>query len=151
MDNGRYSFSQAQGHEEIPGPLKLEELPEDARTRIWNLFFGHLKKSKTTDNVFGESRITGDWAYVFRAAHAEFDVRPLDDWRTDFEPFCENLRNRIESLSFNKVFDLIQFVLRHPRCPRGFVTEIEEYVCGQPPCVHHRRRTAADHYPLRHT
>ena len=124
MDNGGYSFSQAQGYEEIPGPLKLEDLPKDARTHIWNLFFVHLQKSKGTDNFFGESWIAGDWAHVFKAAHAKFDVRALDDWITDFRPFCKNLRKQIESLPFNKVFDLIQFVLRHPRCPRGFVTEM---------------------------
>ena len=123
MDNGRYSFSQAQGYEEIPGPLKLEELPKDARTRIWNLFFVHLKKTMSTE-MMGGSWIGGDWAPVFQAAHTKFDVRALDDWRTDFEPFCKNLRTRIESLPFNKVFDLIQFVLRHPRCPHGFVTEM---------------------------
>ena len=124
MGNGRYSFSQAQGYEEIPGPLKLEDLPKDARTHIWNLFLVHLRKSKGTDNVFGESWIAGDWAHVFQAAHAKFDILALDDWSTDFWLFCKNLRQRIESLPFNKLFDLIQFILRHPRCPRGFVTEM---------------------------
>ena len=33
MGYERHSFSQAQGYEEIPGPLKLEELPKEARTR----------------------------------------------------------------------------------------------------------------------
>ena len=125
MDNGRYSFSQAQGYEDIPGPLKLEELPKDARTRIWNLFFGHLEKSISTDRAgFDGPWIGGEWAQVFQAAHVKFDVRALDDWRADFWPFCKDLRNRIESQPFNKVFDRIQFVLRHPRCPRGFVTEM---------------------------
>ncbi len=124
MDNGRYSFSQAQGYKEIPGPLKLEELPKDARTRIWNLFFVHLRKSKSTNPSRRQVRISGDWARVFQATHAEFDNLPLDDWSRDFRPFCKNLRKQIESLPFNKVFDLIQFVLRHPCCPREFVTEM---------------------------
>ena len=124
MDNGRYSFSQAQGYEEIPGPLKLEDLPKDARTHIWNLFFVHLQKSKGTDNLFGESWIAGDWAHVFQAAHAKFDIRALDEWSTDFGSsvrICANGSNRCRSTSS---FDLIQFVLRHPRCPRRFVTEM---------------------------
>ena len=124
MGYERHSFSQAQGYEEIPGQLKLEELPKKARTRIWNLFFVHLEKSMGTDNVLGGSWIAGDWAQVFQAVHVKFDDRALDDWRTDFWPFCKNLRQRIESQPFNKVFDLIQFVLRHSRCPRGFVTEM---------------------------
>ena len=51
MSYGQYSFSQAQGYEEIPGPLKLEELPKEARTRIWNLFFAHLSKSMSADTM----------------------------------------------------------------------------------------------------
>ena len=51
----------------------------------------------------------------------KFDVLALDDWSTDFERFCKNLRKRIESLPFNKVFDLIQFVLRHPDNPVRFI------------------------------
>ena len=51
MDNEQYSFSQAQGYEEIPGPLKLEELPKDARIRIWNQFFVHLGQSQTFDDL----------------------------------------------------------------------------------------------------
>ena len=38
-------------YEEIPGPLKLEELPKDAWTRIWNLFFLHLRKSNPQTSV----------------------------------------------------------------------------------------------------
>ena len=89
MDNGRYSFSQAQGYEEIPGPLKLEELPKDARTRIWNLFFGHLRKSKSTDFRGRPGRIRGDWVSVFRATHTDFDILPLDNWSTDFDLLCK--------------------------------------------------------------
>ena len=96
MGYERHSFSQAQGYEEIPGPLKLEELPKEARTRIWNLFFVHLKKSTSRD-IGQYEWLGGDWAHVFQAAHAEFDVRALDDWKTDFQPFCKNLRKRIES------------------------------------------------------
>lgn len=71
------------------------------------------------------SWIIGDWADIFQATHTQFDNLPLDDWNTGFEFLSKNLRNRIESLPFNKVFDLIQFVLRHPSCPRQFVTQMK--------------------------
>ena len=32
-DPGMLTFSQAQGYEDLPGPLKLKELPSEARTR----------------------------------------------------------------------------------------------------------------------
>ena len=46
-DPGLLTFSQAQGYEEMPGPLKLEQLPEEARTRIWNMFFPQIKNELT--------------------------------------------------------------------------------------------------------
>ena len=43
-DPRRLTFSQAQGYEEIPGPLQLGELPKESRTRIWNLFFRYINE-----------------------------------------------------------------------------------------------------------
>ena len=41
-DPGMLTFSQAQGYEELPGPLKLEELLSEARMRIWNVFYSFM-------------------------------------------------------------------------------------------------------------
>ena len=146
MSYGQYSFSQAQGYEEIPGPLKLEELPKEARTRIWNLFFAHLSKSMSADTMgLGGPWIGRPWEQVFQATHTQFDILSLDDWSPDFRPFCKKFRKRIESQPFNKVFDLIQFVLRHPQCPSEFVAGLRRVFadsrlaytldCGPPPTI----------------
>ena len=121
----RVSFSQAQGYEEIPGPLQLEELPREARTRIWNLFFVHLKKSMSTAEFVGGSWIGGGWEDILRAAHADFHISPLDEWSSDYWPACKKLREYIETRPFNKVFDLIQFVLRHPQRPPEFIRQLQ--------------------------
>lgn len=121
------TFSQAHGYEEVPGPLKLEELPRAARTHIWNVFYVHLDEARfdPTPNVvvLGASKswaIGGAWEEVFRAKHLWHDDLPLDEWRPDFGGFCRDLRNDIETMPFYKVFDLLQFVMRHPQCPRDF-------------------------------
>ena len=120
-----YSFSQTHGYEEVPRPLKLTELPEEARTRIWNLFFVHLDQSMSTSNMGGGPWVGRAWKYILRTMHVRFDNLALDDWRSDFWPVCKKLRKRVETAPFNEVFDLIQFVLRHPHCPRQFVTEMK--------------------------
>ena len=125
MDDARLSFSQAQGHEEVPGPLQLGELPKGARTRIWNLFFVHLNKSMATAEFVDGSWISRGWDDILRAAHADFHNSPLDEWSSDFGPACKKLREYIETRPFNKVFDLIQFVLRHPQCPPGFIKDMK--------------------------
>ena len=121
------SFSQAQGYEDVPGPLQLGELPRDARTQIWNLFFEHVRRStKTVDPyMFAELWIAAPWDEILRAKHVHFDRGRLDEWGPRFPSVRDNLRRGIEELPFNTVFDLIQFVLRHPRCPRGFVKQMK--------------------------
>ena len=35
-----------------------------------------------------------------------------------------DLRNRVATLPLNQVFDLVQFLMRHPHCPADFVSEL---------------------------
>ena len=126
-DPRELSFSQAQGYEEIPGPLKLEELPKEARTEIWNLFFDHISKSRTRgglDVLDGGPWITGPWYEILRAKH-RYDRRPLDEWDSRYSTVHRNLREHIQERPFNRVFDLIAFVLRHPQCPREFIGQMK--------------------------
>ena len=122
MGDGQVSFSQKYGYEEIPKQLKLEELPAEARTQIWNLFYLYLEKSAVfPHHSMGRPKIGGPWKEISQAVHIGFDNLPLDEWRSDFEGFCQNLRRRIESQPFYKVFDLVEFIVRHAQCPSHFV------------------------------
>ena len=123
VDDRLYSFSHAQGYEELPSALKLEELPREARTTIWNLLFSNLDESMKTSNMGYGPWVGGDWKHILRAAHVEFYILPLDDWHADFWPICKKLRKHLETQPLNKVFDLIQFILRHPECPRGLIVQ----------------------------
>ena len=115
----KVTFSQAQGYEEIPGPLRLEALPRQARTHIWNVFYYHLDQSTETW-AFDQRYISRIWEEILRAKHLFHDNLPLDEWSVNFGPIAQKLRGDIERMPFNKVFDLLQFVLRHPKCPRTF-------------------------------
>lgn len=122
MGYSQLSFSQENNYEKVPGPLKLEELPQEARTRIWNLFYRYLEGASKFSRHSVRKRIGVPWTVIFKSLRDEFDCLPLDEWDSEFDGFCMDLRDRIESQPFNKVFDLIQFVLRHPECPSEFVT-----------------------------
>ena len=121
-DARELSFSQAHGYEDVPRTLKLGELPGSARTRIWNFLFSHL--DKTMDTGHWGQYVGGNWKDILQTAHVEFYILPLDDWCADFWPICKKLRKYIETQPFNRVFDLIQFVLRHRQCPRGFADRL---------------------------
>ena len=129
VGDGPHSFSQAQGYEAIPGPLKLGELPDDARTGIWNLLFDHIRQSITRDfldTLAGGPWIRGAWEEILRAKHCHFEHRPVDDWNPEFSRIRKDLRQFIEMQPFNRVFDLIQFVLRQRVCPRSFTARMRD-------------------------
>ncbi len=147
------SFSQAQSYEDIPGVLKLEELPENARTRICNVFYASIEQSKEPvvhiSSLLG-FKIGGVWEVVLRDKHIYHDNRPLDDWKNQIqntiqqlrytrrgeEPLDElnsgfnhitgELKHSIETLPFHKVFDMVQYILRHPKCPREVITLMKQ-------------------------
>ncbi len=124
MEYSQRSFSQRYGYEEIPARLKLEELPSEARIRIWNLFYASLKSSRL--KLPRRNPVIGSpWGQIFLSLHTDFDCLPRDEWNPEFNYFCGDLRDRIESIPlFNRVFDMIEFVLSHPECPRQFVEQM---------------------------
>lgn len=135
------TFSQAQGYEEIPRPLKLEELPAEARVQIWNAFYFHIERSLDRR----QRRVIGAWADILESKHAMHDNRPLDEWSADIGAVRRDLRKRIETLPFNRLFDLIQFTLRHSSCPPNFASRMRQVFSrcrlaytvdeGQPPTI----------------
>ena len=128
-DARELSFSQVQGYEDVPGPLKLEELPRDARTQIWNLFFEHISRStRTVEDWFAitpRTSIAAPWDEILLAKHLRLDRGPLDEWDSEFSGIRQGLREYVEKRPFNKVFDLIQFVMRHPQCPPAFIKQMK--------------------------
>ena len=121
-DVGKLSFSQAQGYEELPGPLKLEDLSSGSRTQIWNLLYFFLKNS-TRDGMYGPY-VTGAWEKILRKMHCFFDDLALDDWRNGLNGTRKELRGHIEHDSFNHVFDRLQFIMRDGNCPLQFIHDL---------------------------
>ena len=115
LDPETLTFSQAQGYEELPGRLRLEELPHEARVHIWNAFYLSLKKSLNR-----RRQVVGTWAAILASKHLFHDIRPADELSPEFGAICKELRDCIYTLPLNGVFDLIQFVLRRPSCPPEF-------------------------------
>ena len=117
LDRRRLSFSQANGYEELPQPLALEEISDDARRKLWDLLW---------DSAWYESRGTpvldSAWIDLFKSSHREFLELPADEYKPD--PLT--LRNRYKSiilwnLPLNRLFDLWQVFLRHDSCPWSFI------------------------------
>lgn len=101
----------------MPAPLRLEELPPTARIRIWNVLYAHLRATRDRGFYIG-----GPWESILKRLWEWHDNRPLDEWTESFADWCANLRGRIEYEEFNRVFDLIQFIMQDAKCPHTFLT-----------------------------
>ena len=121
-DPRELSFSQAQGYKKLPEPLKLGELPTEARIQIWNSLYAWLEAYKKQD-IF-PLYMPDPWSSVLQRVHSVQDNNTADDWNNRFKSACKYLRSRIEQEKFNEVFDLIQFIMRDPQCPKDFVEDM---------------------------
>lgn len=138
-DPRKLTFSQAQGYGEIPQRLKLGELPDSARAKIWDVFFlsmeSDVEKTRTRTDIPPYIRMLGasgiweyqKWHRILRDRHQILNNLPLDQWRElEYEDARRKLRHFIMAYPFNEIFDHIQFILRHPDCPDGLVDEMQE-------------------------
>ena len=128
-DSRTLTFSQAQGYEAVPGPLKLEEMPPEARVRIWNAIYTELLGSSEPEPYDIDNRepayVVENWGDIWSDLYVQHLNGPLDEWDANWHTVCSAFRTRIEQPPFNQVFDLIQYVLRHPRCPLDFVATMK--------------------------
>ena len=129
LDPRKHTFSQAQGYEPIPGPLALGELSEEARRKLWNSLV-LIPSGPFSPNVQFVNQIDRRWHAIFQTLHSEFLLRPLDEFpQGDY--FASSLKETykpaiLQRLPFNRLFDLFQMIMRHPRCPVDFSVEVAE-------------------------
>ena len=113
FDPEHLSFSQAQGYENLPQLLKLEELSDIARTAIWNVLFADVEGSLKYGN--GEP-----WNSILREVYSDFFHWPLDEWPGSMEFIRGAVRDVMVMFPFNEVFDFLTMIMRHQLCPSHF-------------------------------
>ena len=115
--DARLTFSQREGYVALPETLQLGQLPKVARMEIWNVLYEHLEDSR---HPLDRSELRGHWATIARDVHRARG-KPLDEWTNSFFGICREMREYIESVRINYVFDLVEFIMCHDACPPTFV------------------------------
>ena len=142
----KLSFSQAQGYEEIPRPLKLQELSYEARMGIWNVFYLYISNSVDVVNQV----VSGVWRDILVSVHWQHNRKPLDEWYDWEQGVYRSLREQIEKYPFNEVFDLIQFVMREEQCPKDFIEGMVDVFFGMSVSLCYRHQRPTDHIACCH-
>ncbi len=126
VDPEYLTFSQAQGYEKIPGPLALGEISGAARIKLWNLFVGGPHNAFVSHTLWDSPQDLEDrWQSIFQMLHEDFLHRPMDEFPSKISQLVQTYREAIlHRLPFNKLFDLVQMVMRHKQCPRDFILDV---------------------------
>ncbi len=122
LDPTRTSFSQAHGYEALPSPLKLEHVGRNARLMLWNHFYLHaLHHDDSFITVFGP------WEAILGTLHIHFFLLPIDEFDRSISVLHRRYKAAIlRELSFNKLFDLLQMIMRHRECPIQFINNVAQ-------------------------
>ena len=121
-DERSLTFSQRQGLEPLPGPLALGELSHEARNRLWALFLDVANRHRS---VFGD--VEGHWNQVLYDFYTKFLGNPADKYNNDIDSVQRTYKGVFlsSSVTYNKTFDSLEFLMRHPGCPPSFVEDVK--------------------------
>ena len=120
LDPKNLTFSQAYGYEELPQPLKLEEISEGARTKLWSLLYNFVSYESVG------YRVEGNWRKILCFLHVMRYECALDEFRNSTGEFIDKYKTEIMFGRFNEVFDLLLAIMRRPECPREFIRLVSD-------------------------
>ena len=127
FDPRKHTFSQAHGYEELPEPLKLEEISASARTKLWSLLYDHVSSSSAMGASLSDmhERVLGQmWRLILSSLHVELHVLPLDEFDHRLDGFVDVHKQLFLNAPFMRVFDFLQGVMRHRKCPIEFIRSV---------------------------
>ena len=129
------TFSQAEGIDPLPQPAALGELSQRARTHLWNVVYFLLENSvrSSPEPYVGGKYITKPWKTILLHYHLD-SGNPADEFRSDSEDHFREIKDLFMKGDYNRVFDFLLFVLRHPSAPVEFrpavASALEKCMCA---------------------
>ncbi len=115
-------FSQRNGLEPMPPQLKVGEVSKHFR-QVINYYFTLESVKQTLRNV-RRSYLTDDWGRLTRDIHVLLLQYDIATYASDPWEWQNFFSSTAKEGTIAKLFDLIEFLLRHPRCRTEFKKEL---------------------------
>ena len=135
-DSRNLSFSEAQGYECVPNQLKLEELPENSRIRLWNLFHNSMNFKPLPSPIILTRPTTycvdaSIWRGILLDLHCNYFALSVKSESSKSRIYYEEAVNGAFMPiflrgKFNKVFDLLTAIMRNEKCPQDYIHEVSK-------------------------
>ena len=115
------TFSQAEGIDPLPTQLKPRFLSKEIRARIWVVIYAALKNELSAErDIYGNRyQIGGAWLNVLSRWWVLVDHKMIDEFPLSYEYWISDLKKKISSDSYNRVFDFLEYALRQSPPPTG--------------------------------
>ena len=131
------SFSQAQGYECVPSQLKLEELPEEARIRLWDLFHTSMNFTPVPFRTDRRSAITfyvdtkSAWRDILLDLHCNYFAQLIHNEASkrriyEQQPVTNVFQPIFLKARLNEVFDLLTAIMRNEQCPEDYIDGVSK-------------------------
>lgn len=103
-------FSQREGGEPVPSQLKLGEVSRELRVLLWNVMFSEMRgESDGSAHIY----YIGNWALILQDIHVRIYKQMADEFRPYAKQVDPALRAVFEEGTINRLFDLLEYLLRH--------------------------------------
>ena len=122
------TFSQRQGYEHLPKPMRLEELSLDLRREIWNTIRELLLKKRVLKGGMSGSRYAfiGDNERFIERVIGKLAKEPENKINTEYNHVMHSFESLLlENNEFNIIVDLIEIMVNDRDITTGFVKRIE--------------------------
>jgi hypothetical protein len=116
------NFSQRNNLEPVPEQLKLQQVSAEFRRLIHYALDQEIGRVEQRGSVI--SYFVGDWKRVAQDLHVRFFAQSI----STFDNNCFKIKQRLEQFiakySFDKLFNLIEFLAKHPGCTNNLKKDL---------------------------
>jgi AbiJ N-terminal domain 4 len=113
------SFAQAEGLAPLPSQLARTVMSKELRAKLWA--YVHSVIAPAYFDVY--HRNTGPWYEIFKDLHTDHFHYRID--KLSLQGIVGKVGDLFEKGEYHQVYGWLEFVLKHPRCPRGFADRIQ--------------------------
>ena len=115
IDRSKMTFSQTEGIDPLPQPTMLGELSTQVRCLLWGDILESIRDAIRYE-FGGTPHLNPSWKEILYDFHVS-NSKLADEFDDRFESNARNIKKLLIEEKYNRVFDFLEFVLRHEFTP----------------------------------